>query len=70
MNALTLQYYGQFPYVPGISGNAAFFSMNDQIIGLKVNFRPEKPRGHQKIMIIIFERLIFVSNMSHAEKAF
>jgi len=48
MNALTLQYYGQFPLVPGFSDNHAIFSMNDRIIGSKRNIQPEYQHGRQK----------------------
>jgi len=41
MNALTLQYYGQFASVPGISDNRVIFSMNVGIIGSKRKIQPE-----------------------------
>jgi len=68
MNALTVQYYGQFPYVQGISDDRAVFSTNDRITGLKSNVQPENPGGCQKKMIFIFDHLIFASNPAHAQK--
>jgi len=70
MNALTLQYYGQFVLVPGISDNRAIFSMNVGITGSKLKIQPEYSPGCQNKLIITFDHHNFAANPFYAESAF